>query len=143
MLFSNKNVKKRLSLISYFVAAALIFSQNVMAFNGCKHSSSTATDSLSTTQNSNKAGREAPASPCHSSRTEDHSETNLANDSICDFSCCDSGCLHCQVYSAHIYIEFKPGGFNFELPADKELRIFPELNYTYQNPKPLTPPPIS
>ena len=133
----------RLNLISYFVVAVLIFSQNVIAYSGCKHSLNTTTASLSITENSNEVGQEESTSLCHSSPTEDNSETKLANDSTCDFICCDSSCFHCQVYSAHIYIEFKPGGLNFELPGDKESRMFSELNYISHNSKPVTPPPIS
>jgi len=143
MLLSNQYVKIRFNLISYFVVGVLIFSQNVIAYNGCKHSTDTTTASFSITENSNAAGQEESTSHCHTSSTEDNSEIKLANDSTCDFSCCDSGCLHCQVYSAHVYIEFKPGGFNFEQPVDKELRKFSELNYISHNSKPIIPPPIS
>jgi len=125
------------------MTAVLIFSQNAMAFNCCKHLTSTTIDSLSTIQNLNKFSQEEPTSPCHSSNAEDHSETKPANGSTCDFYCCESSCLHCQVYGAHIYIELTPEGGNFERPAGKESRIFSELNYTFQNPKPIIPPPIS
>lgn len=143
MLYSNQYVKMHLNLISYFVVCILVFSQNVIAYNGCKHSSGTTTTSFSITENSNTVGQDESTSHCHSSSTEDNPDITPANDSKCNFSCCDSGCLHCQVYSAHVYIEFKPGVFNFEQPANNELRTFSKLNYISHNSKPIIPPPIS
>lgn len=144
MMFRSTSEIKSGSRLPYFVIFALLFSQNAIAFNDCKHDSKSDSDISPTAHNQTPSiAQDKSIEHCHLNKNKHNADTQAANKSTYSASCCDKPCAHCQLVSIYIDNGFKQSDYNFQRPAGKEISVYPDLKYVSHKTEPIIPPPIS
>jgi len=122
----------KLNIFKYYIAACLIFSLNLAAASNCQ----TANDI-----NITKSEISSNELPCHNNIEEDPKLSS--NSSACNNLCCEAGCSHCDMSSVNTYVNINLNAVNYDFPSNKNNLLYYQQNYSFNNEKPITPPPIS